>query len=270
MADPTFRQQRLGEALQLLRERAGMSQQQVADRLLYNVPKVSRIENGQLPDIHALRAMLDLYGVIGDEEQPYIEMWELAKEKGWWRAFGIDVQGYISLEHDASRVREFQLGFIPGQVQTVRTMRSVFAGTTIQRSKKWIENEIAIRQRRQQRLVGDNPLEYHAIIAESVVRNSDREQLLHLLDVGRLPNVTIQVLLESAGSQDGQFGSFALLDLPFAGDPKVLYIEHMAGSIHIEDPERVKTANLVFKHLSKLAMSHEESAAWIERLAAER
>lgn len=144
MADPTYRQQRLGEALQLLRERAGMSQQQVADRLHYNVPKISRIENGQVPDIHALRAMLDLYGVIGDEEAPYIGLWELAKEKGWWRAYRLEDQGYLSLEHDAKRVREFQLGFIPGQLQTVRYMRAVFAGTTSQRSKKWIENNFCI------------------------------------------------------------------------------------------------------------------------------
>lgn len=270
MAEPTFRQQRLGEALQLLRERAGMSQQQVAARLHYNVPKISRIENGQVPDIHALRAMLDLYGVIGDEEAPYIEMWELAKEKGWWRAYGLDSRGYISLEHDASRVREFQLGYIPGQYQTVRYMRALFAGSAVKRSKKRIEDDIAVRQRRQQRLVGDNPLAHHAIIAEAALRQADREQLMHLVEVGGLPNVTIQVLLESAGLHDGQVGPFTLLDMPFAGDPQVLYIEHMAGSIHIEDPERVRTANLVFKHLSKLAMSHDESAAWIERLAAER
>lgn len=270
MAEPTFRQQRLGEALQLLRERAGMSQQQVAERLHYNVPKISRLENGQVPDIHALRAMLDLYGVIGDEEAPYVEMWQLAKEKGWWRSYGILGQGYLSLEHDATRVREFQLGFIPGQLQTVRYMRAVFAGTTSQRSRKWTENDIAVRQRRQERLVGDKPLQYHSIIAEAALRNADREQLVHLTRTGGLPNVTIQVLLESAGLHDGQFGPFILLDLPFAGDPQVLYIEHMAGSIHIEDPERLRTANLVFKHLSKLALTPEQSAVWVERLAAER
>lgn len=227
------------------------------------------MENGQVPDIQALRAMLDMYGVIGDEETPYIEMWELAKEKGWWRPFGIEDHAYISLEHDASHVREFSLGFIPGQLQTVRYMGAVFAGTTIRRSRKWVENEIAVRRRRQQRLMDNDPLEYHAIIAEAGVRKADHEQLLQLLEAGRLPNVTIQVLLESAGLHDGQLGSFTLLDLPFDGNPKALYIEYTAGSIHIEDPERVKAATLVFKHLSKLALSHDESAAWIERLAAE-
>ena len=39
MAEPTFRQRRLDEALQLLRERAGVSQKEAVDRLSYNVPK---------------------------------------------------------------------------------------------------------------------------------------------------------------------------------------------------------------------------------------
>ncbi|GHH48729.1 helix-turn-helix domain-containing protein [Lentzea cavernae] len=270
MAEPTFRQKRLGEALQLLRERAGMSQKEAADRLDYNVPKLSRIENGQVPDIHALRAMLDIYGVIGDEEAPYVEMWELAKEKGWWRAFGLDAQGYISLEHDASRVREFSLAVIPGQLQIEQYTRNVFDGAVIKRSRKSIENDIAVRQRRQSRLIGDDPLEYHVVLFEAALWHVDRAQLLHLVDIARLPNIVIQVLRGSPRLHDGLFGSFTLLDLPFAGNPRILYIEHMAGSIHIEDPERVATASLVFKHVSKLALTPEESAAFIERLAAER
>ncbi|WP_439662485.1 Scr1 family TA system antitoxin-like transcriptional regulator [Lentzea sp. HUAS TT2] len=73
-----------------------------------------------------------------------------------------------------------------------------------------------------------------------------------------------------AGLYDGHNGSFTLLDFPFAGDPQVLYVEHAGGSMHIEDQSRVKATILNFKHLSKLALTHEESAAWIETLAAER
>jgi transcriptional regulator with XRE-family HTH domain len=270
VAEPTFRQQRLGEALQLLRERTGMSQQQVAARLHYNVPKISRIENGQLPDIHALRAMLDVYGVIGDEELPFIEMWRLAKEKGWWKQYRLEDQGYISLEHDASAIREFQSSYLPGMVQSKGYMRAVFAGARTQRSKKWIDNQIAVRIRRQQRLVGDNPVGYHAIIAESALRHADREQLLHISELALLPNVTIQVLPDTAGLHDGHNGPFTLLDFPFAGDPRVLYVEHAGGSMHIEDQNRVKATTLTFKHLSKLALTPEGSAAWIEGLAAER
>ncbi|GLY48179.1 helix-turn-helix transcriptional regulator [Lentzea sp. NBRC 102530] len=270
MAEPTFRQRRLGEALKLLRERSGLSQREASDRIDYNVPKLSRIENGQVPDIHALRAMLDIYGVIADEEAPYVEMWELAKEKGWWKQYRLEDQGYISLEHDASAIKEFQSSYLPGMVQTRGYMRAVFAGARTQRSKKWIDNQIEVRVRRQQRLLGADPVSYHAIIAESALRHADGGQLRHIAELCLLPNVTIQVVLDTAGLHDGHNGPFTLLDFPFDGDPQVLYVEHAGGSMHIEDQHRVKAATLTFKHLSKLALTAEESAAWIEGLAAER
>jgi len=76
--------------------------------------------------------------------------------------------------------------------------------------------------------------------------------------------------LDSVGLHDGHNGSFTLLDFPYASDPRVLYIEHAEGSTHIEDPARVKSATLTFKHLSKLALTPGQSAELIERLAAER
>lgn len=270
MSDPTFRQVRLGEALRKLRERAGISQREAADRLRYNYQKLSRIENGQLPEYHGLRAMLDLYGVLVAEEAPYIDMWERASEKGWWHPYRLDDHGYISLEHDAVRVSEFSLGYIPGLLQTESYMRAVFMGAQVQRSRKWIANQIAVRTRRQQRLVGDDPLAYHAIIVESAFRHADREQLLHIGEVAQLPNVTVQVLLHTAGLTDGQQGSFIVLDFAYPGEMSVLYVEHAAGATYIEEARRVKPSTLIFKHLSKLAMTPDESAEWIGRLAAGR
>ncbi|HEX8870765.1 MAG TPA: helix-turn-helix transcriptional regulator [Lentzea sp.] len=270
MSEPTFRQRRLGRALQALRERAGFSQKDVGDRLRYNIAKISRIENGQLPDYTAFETMLDYYGVIADDIVPYIEMWTLAAEKGWWHQYRLEDQGYISLEHDATVIRTFEISYIPGLIQAKKYMRSVFAGARTQRSKKWVEDQIAVRVRRQQRLRGDHPLEYHAIITEFALRHADREQLLHINEVSKLPNVTIQVILDSVGLHDGHNGSFTLLDFPYLSDPRVLYIEHAEGSTHIEEPARVKSATLTFKHLSKLALTPEQSAELIERLAAER
>ncbi|GLY55036.1 helix-turn-helix transcriptional regulator [Lentzea sp. NBRC 102530] len=270
MSDPTFRQVRLGEALKRLRERAGLSQREAAYRLRYNYQKLSRIENGQLPEFHGLRAMLDLYGVLVSEEAPYIDMWERAGEKGWWHPYGPDKNGYISLEHDAVRVSEFSLGYIPGLLQAESYMRAVFLGWQVQRSRKWIENQIEIRMRRQQRLVDDDPLSYHAVIAEAALRHADQAQLLHIGELGRLPNVKAQVLPESAGLNDGHNGSFVLLDFAYPGEMSVLYVEHPAGATHIEDAERVKASRVTFKHLSKLALTPEESAEWIGRLSSRR
>ncbi|MGW6447812.1 helix-turn-helix domain-containing protein [Lentzea sp. NPDC055074] len=270
MSEPTFRQRRLGRALQALRERARLSQKDIAERLRYNIAKVSRIENGQVPDYSAFETMLDVYGVIADDQEPYVEMWQLADEKAWWHQYRLEDQGYISLEHDATVILTFQASYVPGLLQTMRYMRALFASVRSPRSKKWVEDQIAIRARRRQRLEADKPVRYHAIVTESALRHADREQLAYINEVAGLPSVTVQVILDSVGLHEGYNGSFTLLDFPYPSDPRVLYVEHTEGSIHIEDPARVKSATLTFKHLSKLALTPEESAALIERLAAER
>ena len=78
------------------------------------------------------------------------------------------------------------------------------------------------------------------------------------------------MLLNVAGLHDGHNGAFTLLAFPGKRDPQVLYVEHATGSLHVEDPDKVKAAKLVFTHLSKRALTPDESATWIERLAAER
>ncbi|MET9629997.1 helix-turn-helix transcriptional regulator [Lentzea sp. NPDC006480] len=270
MSEPTFRQRRLGRVLQELRERAGLSQKDIADRLHYNIAKVSRIENGQVPDYSAFETMLDFYGVIADDVAPYIEMWNLAVEKAWWHQFREEGRGYLSLEHDAIKIRMVEPCYIPGLLQTRSYMRALFSGSRTPRSKKWIEQQIAIRERRQRRLHGDDPLQLHVVIGEATMVHADRRQLLHLNGLAELNNVTIQVLLDSAGLHDGHNGGFTVLDFPYPGDPQVLYVEYSRGSFQSDDPALVQAASLDFKHLSKLALTPDQSAAWIERLATER
>ncbi len=269
-AEPTFRQRKLGEALRVLRERAGLTQQEAAARLRYDHRKLSRIENGQRPEYHGLRAMLDEYGLAVSEWQPYLDMYERAIEKGWWHPYGVDDHGYISLEHDASVVRDFQFAHVPGLLQTESYVRAAFAGARVQRSKHWVDNQVLVRLRRQERLLGENPLRLHVVIAESALSQADGAQLRLIVERGRLDAVQVQVLPLSVGFHDGYSGPFTLLDFPDKRDSRVLYVEHATGSIHIEDPEKVKAGKLVFTHLSKLALTPDESATWIERAAAER
>jgi transcriptional regulator with XRE-family HTH domain len=270
-AEPTFRQRKLGEALRVLRERAGLTQQEAAHRLRYDHRKLSRIENGQRPEYHGLRAMLDEYGLAVSDWQPYLDMYERAIEKGWWHPYGVDDHGYISLEHDACMVREFQLAYVPGLLQTEEYIRAVFAGIRVQRSRKWVDNQVLVRLRRQERLLGnDNPLQFHTIIAESAFAQADRAQLARIIERAALQHVEVQVLRNGSGLHDGHMGHFALLNFPDARDPQVLYLEHAVGSLHVEDPEKVKASRLVYSHLSKIALTPDESATWIGRLAAER
>jgi hypothetical protein len=251
-----------------------MSQIEAGEKLWMDHGKLSRIETGQLPEVALLREMLDLYGVIVNDWDPMINLWLRAKEKGWWRDFGISNRGYVALEHDACTVRNFQLDFVPGLLQTEAYMRLIFSkGSRTGHSKDWINNETKVRLRRAQRLFGENPLVLHALLDEHCLRRKFgpkimRDQLGLLLERADLPNVTVQVVPDR-GPYLGMSGSFAVLDYPDPAETGVAFIPHTAGSVHLDDAAEVETCRLAFEHIVKMALSPEDSRAFIEEVNAQ-
>ena len=71
------------------------------------------------------------------------------------------------------------------------------------------------------------------------------------------------------GAHAGMMSSFALLDFADPAEPPVLFIEHMAGAVHIEEEHQLREARLEFEHLASQALGLAESIALVERVLAE-
>jgi transcriptional regulator with XRE-family HTH domain len=267
---------RLGRSLRRLRERAGLTQVETGRLLEYSDSKISRVEAGQLPDFHAMCAMLDLYGLTVSQWEPLKEQWRIAKQPGWWASYKLEDQGYISMEDEAVSVREYQPSFIPGLLQTEEYARAFFNRSFMLRSRQTIENQIVVRIRRQDRLTDkDNPLEFIAIIQEGVLRryNGDpavhRAQLRRIIERVGLPNVTVQVLREAQGVHDGLSGSMIVLNFPDKEDDDVVYLENALGANHTDNTAEVTAAKMRLDHLARLALDPAQSIEFIEQVAAE-
>jgi transcriptional regulator with XRE-family HTH domain len=70
------------ERLQMLRDKAGLTQQQAGERLGWSRYRVWRIENGRLPEYAALRDMLTAYQVPDQEWDSYLRLWERSRTSG--------------------------------------------------------------------------------------------------------------------------------------------------------------------------------------------
>jgi hypothetical protein len=68
-----------------------------------------------------------------------------AKQKGWWHPYGLSNAGYVALETDAAIVYEYQLGHVPGLLQTAEYARAVFRGTPPPRSEAEIDRIAQVR-----------------------------------------------------------------------------------------------------------------------------
>lgn len=276
--DYSFRQRQLGRALRRARDTARMSQQEVADFLEYSISKVSRFEAGQTPDLHALRTMLDRFGLLFDEIEPYIEMWRRAKAKGWWHEFGYEPYGYVSMEAEASEVWEFNCLIVPGILQTAAYTRHSFEMGDQPPSRAMVDREIAVRTRRRQRLTdSDARLVFHAVIDESVLRESIPPEIMlpqleKIIELAGLDNVTVQILPVGSGMHSGKRGPFIVLAFPDRDEPDRGYNEHAFGPADldgVDDAEKVKAVRLRFNRLAARALSAEDSLALLKRLAAE-
>jgi transcriptional regulator with XRE-family HTH domain len=102
------RRRQLARILRELRLRSGLTIEETAPKLDFSASKLSRIENAhQAVDVHVVRTMMDIFGVDGDRWNAILDLTREANAKGWWRAYGLDDQGYVPLEAEASAVREY-------------------------------------------------------------------------------------------------------------------------------------------------------------------
>ena len=269
------RRRQLARILRELRQKSGLTIEDAAPKLDFSPSKLSRIENAhQGVDVHVVRTMMDVFGVGGDRWNEILELTREAGAKGWWRAYGLDDQGYVPLEAEASAVREYTVNYLPGLLQTADYARALFESSMHIGSRAVREDDVEVRMIRQERLrSSENPLTLLAVIEESALRRviGDPDvmcaQLAHVLEAAGLDTVTVQVLPADVSARHSVTGPFTLLSFDGLGEPDIGYVEHPMGSVHIEKAQDVARGRLVFDHLRSMALSPEESAALIERVA---
>ncbi|MDI1465451.1 helix-turn-helix transcriptional regulator [Catellatospora sp. KI3] len=274
----SLRRRRLGVALRELRERAGMTHQQVGPVLDCSPSKLSRIENGEVGVRRGdLLALLDLYGLADALQRD--ELTELARESkrrgGWWLKYG-DLSApflkLIQLESEAASIRGTDLLLVPGLLQTAEYARALIR-TAVPDDEEEVERRVRIRLTRQEILLRPDPPELWVILDEAAlhrrVGGSEvmSQQLKALVAAGDRPNVTIQVLPFEHGEYEAMPGSFRVMRFADPRDPDTVYLEGYAGAVYLDDARDVRRYSLVFDHLCAVALSPQSSRQLLLRIA---
>ena len=95
------------------------------------------------------------------------------------------------------------------------------------------------------------------------------DQLLHLIQVAQLPNVTVQVLPFAAGAIMGGPLPFLTYRFPPPSGLDVVLLESLASHAYLEDPSETAPYDNFFNHLRAAAMSALDSEAFIADIANE-
>jgi transcriptional regulator with XRE-family HTH domain len=263
---PNYYGRQLLRKVRRLRELSGLTQEEAGRALHLTLQKLSRIENGQLPGYHEMRAMLKLYGLPQAQWGPFVELWELARKRGWWRKYGIKDSTYICMEQEAASMCEFQLGRLPALLQTERYVRMAL-DQAMPRDGELLENNVAVNVRRQERLCAEKPLVLHSLVHEPVLHQGvGRGELIHLYQRAQLGNVTFQIVPQSAGPHAGLDGSMILFEFDDPFEPQIVFTETVLGVNYSQDEEKTSAVRVILDRLADLALSPEDSLTTLKRL----
>jgi len=241
----------LGSHLRRLREAKGISREDAAYSIRASESKISRMELGRVGfKERDVADLLTLYGVTIDADRaPLLELARQTKESVWWHSF-TDVmpswfQPYMGLEEAATLIRTYEIQFIPGLLQTEDYARAVITYGTGGVRGDVIERRVQARLSRQRILARPDPPRLWVVIDEGALRRPIgeprvmRTQLEHLIALGELPNITIQVIPFDAGGHAAEAGAFSILRFAEQDAPDVIYLEHLTGAICLDRPEDV-------------------------------
>jgi transcriptional regulator with XRE-family HTH domain len=271
----SVRRRMLARRLRLLREEAGLTLEAAAPALDWSASKLSRIENAQQAiDVHGVRSMLDLYDAGGEQWTELVDLARQARQRGWWRAFGIGDNSYVGYETEAAQVQEFASGYVPGLLQIPAYSEALFLASPLRRSAADVEREVEVRRIRQERLTSiEHGLRLVAIVAEAALHNPVggcdvlAAQLAHLAVAAELDTVTLQVLPAATGAHAALASGFMVLSFGDLAEPDLAYVEHALGAALVEKEPDVSLARLKFDQLRSLALAPAASLALIQQMA---
>ncbi|MFF2073916.1 Scr1 family TA system antitoxin-like transcriptional regulator [Kitasatospora sp. NPDC058162] len=258
----------IGKQIKLLRERAGLTQRQLAERVGYTEQLIRSVERGvRTPQPELLIAVdreLNAGGLLAVAGDDVISARAKARVRhpAWFR-------DYVSLEDIAIEHHEFTTLLIPGLLQTAAYARAIHEMRQPALSEEVVEMRVAARLTRQEILARWPKAIFSWVIDESVLmrplggRDVLREQLERLLEVGKMRGMSVQIMPLDRTEHAGMAGAFILITPK--GQSQHGYIEAQTSSRLITDPDEVRIMNTRYGTLRAQACSPQDSLALIEK-----
>lgn len=241
-----------GSRVRRLRTAAGLTQAELGEKTHVVSTRITQIErsSGAKPTLELARALDAALGA----DNLLVDLWPYVYREAfpdWSRAFMAHSQRAVSIGEYAAQV-------VPGLLQTEAYARAVLSLDPLLSGEEQLEERVAARLGRQERLASPDRPELWVVLDESVLRRPVggpavmREQLARLLEAAAEPRVTVQVLPFDQGGHGTMGGSLTVLTLPDGSE--VAYTEGADYGQLTEDPAEVSRYSLIYDRLRAVAL----------------
>ena len=278
---PTVLRILLGANLRRLRETRGISREDAGWQIRASESKISRMELGRVSfKERDVADLLTLYGLHdGSERDRLLALARDANQPGWWHHYS-DVlpswfQPYIGLESAASLIRNYEVQFIPGLLQTRDYARAVVRLGHPRATPEEIERRVDLRINRQQVLHRDDSPQFWAVVDEGALRRPVggskvmRVQIEALIEATSLPNIRVQVVPFRIGGHSAHGGSFSILRFAESDLPDVVYVEQLTSALYLDKRDDIDQYAIVMETLCIEADPPERTRDILRRIADE-
>jgi transcriptional regulator with XRE-family HTH domain len=251
----------LGSQLRKLRESKHITCEDAGAAIRGSHSKISRMELGRVRFRERdVADLLTLYGVTDtDARSRLLGLADQANAPGWWHDYG-DImpswfEPYVGLEDAATRIRAYEVQFIPGLLQTEDYIRAVTLLGHPRAPESEIDRRVDLRLTRTKLLTSERAPHLWAVVDEAALRRplggarAMRRQLEHLIEVTSLPNVTLQIVPFDAGGHAAAGGPFSILRFSEPDLPDVVFLEQLTSALYLDRREDVDRYLLVMERL---------------------
>jgi transcriptional regulator with XRE-family HTH domain len=275
---PTVQRIVLGAQLRRLREARDITTEQAAEAIRGSHSKISRMEHGRVGfKDRDVADLLTLYGVTDQEQR--VSLLALAHEAGnpgWWHDY-CDLlphwfEPYLSLEAAASVIRNYEVQFVPGLLQTQAYAREVIRLGYPSITDEELSRRVELRMGRQRLLSRPAPPRLWAAIDEAVLCRPlggtavMRGQIEHLIEMAEFTCVTLQVVPFRAGGHSAAGGPFSILRFAEPELSDVVYLEQLTSALYLEKPAELDKYLEVMERLCVQAETATDSVKFLQQL----
>lgn len=243
------------------RERLGLTQEAWGERVYFSHQHVSGVERGTRPVKLEYLAVVDR--TFGTSFVMFYENFVRNELAPVW------LRPWLEYERRATSIRVYQPSVIPGLFQTEEYARMVLSSGSLQPAE--VERQVQVRIGRQSILDRDAPTRVAAIMDEIVLHRGDPavmpEQLRHLAELARRPNVTIRIVPADAPPHLGWGGPLSIAS--FDDEEDAAYLDdHLEGKV-IASAAQVAALGGVWDNVCSVALTAQQSLALIEKAGKE-
>lgn len=242
------------------RERMGLDQKGFAQALGFSIDLIRAVEQCKRTPTEPYASRCDAV----TEAPGTFARWQAQVVEASYPSFFAPV---IELERNAACIHGWELGAIPGLLQTEAYARAQIRVTRPYDSEDKVEATVSGRIRRQEILTREQPPVLWYVLDESILHRIVgstqimSEQLDHVLTACGRPGMVVQVLTFATGEGIGADGPISVYE--FSDSPTVCYTECYRGGRLIEDRAEVAEMMTKINHIRVSALSPRAS---IERI----